>query len=324
MSSAGFRKQRGVALITAILMIALATVLAVQIGFKAYLNQRRALTLYSLDQGFQVALGGEALAAYGLMRDATDSPKTTDFTQNWAKPIKLPLDNGGEIVGQLEDVAGRFNLNNLADSENSNDPKTKARRDAYIAQFKRILQLADIEEAWADKIVDWIDSDNNPSFPDGAEDDVYSQQQPPYRTANQRITRVSELLALPEFGLERYRKLEPLVTALPPDARINLCTAPGIVLDSFSLQGQTQFSRDATFLAQQRKSGCFPDANALANGMTAAEGQRVKDVSIADVKSDYFLATVVVTIGTNEFTLYSLLKRGPAGVRAVTRSFGSP
>jgi hypothetical protein len=48
-------------------MVALATLLAVEIGFKAYLNQRRALTVFALDQGLEVALGAEAMAADILM-----------------------------------------------------------------------------------------------------------------------------------------------------------------------------------------------------------------------------------------------------------------
>jgi general secretion pathway protein K len=63
------RRQRGVALITAVLMVALATMLAVDVGFRGFLDQRRAGTLFALDQGFQVALGAEAWAADFLKKD---------------------------------------------------------------------------------------------------------------------------------------------------------------------------------------------------------------------------------------------------------------
>ena len=39
--------------------------------------------------------------------------------------------------------------------------------------------------------------------------------------------------------------------------------------------------------------------------------------------SSYFRATAWVTIGTTEFTLYSLLARSAGSVRPVLRSFGS-
>ena len=318
------RKQRGVALITAVLLVALATVLAVDIGFKGYLNQRRAATIFSLDQGYEVALGAEALAADVLM--STD-PKQTDLTQPWATPIEhLPIASGGEggeqsgeITGRIEDMAGRFNLNNLAPPD---DPSQAQKQRDYIEQFKRILDMAKLEPEWADKIVDWVDADTNPTFPDGAEDDVYSSQTPPYRTANRHITRVSELLALPNFGLERYRKLEPLVSALPPGTPINICTAPGIVLDSFSAT-QRQYSLDPEWLTKQRGSGCFPGIKVLASTLNAAEQTRINDPTIAAETSSYFRATVTVTIGSNDFTLYSLLKRDAGGVRPILRSFGT-
>jgi len=318
MKQAFYRRQRGVALIVAVLMVALATIIAVEIGFKAYLNQRRAMTIFALDQGFEVALGAEALAADILM---SSDLKRTDFTQRWATPIRnLPVD-GGEITGGLEDMSGRFNLNLLGESVSSSDAAQTKKQQGYIEQFKRILEMAQLEPEWADKIVDWIDADSIPTGFDGGEDDVYTNQTPPYHTANRRITRVSELLALPKFGLERYQKLEPLVSALPLDAVINVCTAPGIVLDSFSAT-QRQYSRDADWLLKQRANGCFPEKKVLSAALSADEQARVNEA--AAETSSYFRAAVVVTIGSNQFTLYSLLKRDAGGVRPITRSFGIP
>jgi general secretion pathway protein K len=303
-----------------VLMVALATMIAVGIGFKGYLQQRRAFTVFAMDQGFQVALGMEAGAAHLLM-ESVKNP-TTNTTQPWAQPIRnFAIDEYGEVSGDLEDMTGRFNLNLLAEPANPNDPAQKKKQQDTIEQFKRILTMAQLETEWADKIVDWIDADTNASGAYGAEDDVYTGQTPAYHTANRRITRVSEILALADFGYERYRKLEPLVTALPADALINVCTAPGIVLDSFSAT-QSQYGRDAEWLVKQRANGCFPDKKTLASALPADEQARVNELTAET--SSYFRATVVVTIGSNQFTLYSLLKRDAAGVRPITRSFGTP
>ncbi len=51
--------------------------------------------------------------------------------------------------------------------------------------------------------------------PDGAEDQVYTSQTPPYRTGNWPMMSPSELMNLPGFGADRYRKIAPYVTALP-------------------------------------------------------------------------------------------------------------
>ncbi len=337
-------KQRGVALITAILMVALATILAVKVGFDAYLDFRRASTVYAIDQSFEIALGAEAWAADFLSTDLNANKTQTHLAQTWAKPLPpIPID-GGEVSGQLEDMQGRFNLNNLlppSDDNAANAPNTPRspnfpnasnappaqtaaqQHQAYLEQFKRILELAQLESAWAERIVDWIDEDNVETFPDGAEDNLYNTQTPSYLAANMPITRVSELLALKDFGLERFRKLEPFVSALPPGTKINLCTAPGIVLDSFAYASKTQtYSLAPKVLEQQRGSGCWPDLAELSKFINSDE-QRHAQAS-AGTMSEHFLGTIVVTIGTNQFTLYSHLARNGSGqVRSQLRSFGS-
>jgi general secretion pathway protein K len=307
------RRERGVALITAVLMVALATILAVNVGFRGYLEQRRSMTLFALDQGYQVALGAEAWAADILRADKRDT-KTDHAAEVWATPIPpLPID-GGELEGRLEDMQGRFNLNSLLREDGKvNEPA--------VAQLERILEALDLEARWARFIVDWIDTDTDPGFPDGAEDGVYTGQAPPYRTANMPITRVSELLALPEFGLERYQRLAPYVAALPAGTPLNLCSASGIVIDALS-DGVESFSVDPDHLAEMRTDKCFPNLNDLraAVGQAAFDGMQER----LSEQSSYFGATVWVTIGTTQFTLYSLLHRSDAGlVRPILRSFGS-
>lgn len=321
MSPSTRKSQRGVALIMAVLMVALATILAVDIAFKGYLDQRRAMTTLSLDQAYQLALGAEAWAADTLALDFKDNPKTTYLAQRWATPLPpIPVDGGGEIQGQLEDEAGRFNLNNLAET----DAKKRA---GYVQQFKNLLALVELEPEWADKLVDWIDSDADTTYPDGGEDDAYSSEKHPYLTANVAITRTSELLALKGFGLQRFRKLEPFVSALPPGTPINLCTAPGAVLDSFG-SALRQYSLDAKFLARQRASACFPEPKDLQTALSTStedERNRVTDTKVAATTSQHFRARIVVTLGTSEFTLYSHLQRSMSGdsTAAVLRSFGT-
>ncbi len=232
-----YNRQRGVALIMAVLIVALATMLAASVSFKGYLDQRRSANAFALDQGFEVALGGEAWAADSLRRDKQQSSKTDDFTEEWATPIPpIPIDDG-QFEGQLEDMQGRFNLNSLVTLEGG---QFKFDQPA-VDRFERLLELLELETKWAKIIADWIDTDIQPNFPDGAEDPTYTGLTPPYRTANMPMTRASELLAITGFGLERYRKLEPFVTALPIGTSINLCTASPELLDAL-VAGRRQFT----------------------------------------------------------------------------------
>ena len=314
-------RQRGVALIMAVLIVALATMLAASVSFKGYLDQRRSGNAFALDQGFEVALGGEAWAADSLRRDKQQSSKTDDFTEEWATPIPpIPIDNG-QFEGQMEDMQGRFNLNSLVTLEGG---QLKFDQPA-IDRFERLLELLELETKWAKIIADWIDSDIQPNFPDGAEDPTYTGLSPPYRTANMPLTRASELLAITGFGLERYRKLEPFVTALPIGTSINLCTASPELLDAL-VAGRRQFTLARDDTMETRKQRCFPTKQDYESGLQPNEKTELVDGKVIDQTSSYFRSTIWVTIGTTQFTLYSLLYRsGNNGlVRPILRSHGTP
>lgn len=317
------RQQRGVALITAVLIVALATILAVDVGFKGYLDQRRTANTFALDQSFEVALGGEAWASDVLRRDKLQSQKTDDFTEEWATPIPpIPLEDlGGEFEGQLEDMQGRFNLNDLVKYDGSGQGIVDT--DA-VERLERMLEFLELEPKWAKIMADWIDSDNNPQFPDGAEDTVYTGLSPPYRTANMPITRTSELLALPEFGLERYKRLAPFVTALPAGTPINVCTASAELLDAI-VAGRREFTAARESMKQTRQQRCFPNKDEFEQALSADQKQKLNEAKAIDETSDYFLATIWVTLGTHRFTLYSLLYRtdGSNQVRPILRSYGT-
>jgi general secretion pathway protein K len=314
-------RQRGVALILAVLIVALATMLAASVSFKGYLDQRRSANTFAMDQGFEVALGGEAWAADSLRRDKQQSSKTDDFTEEWATPIPpIPIE-GGEFEGQLEDMQGRFNINSLVALEGGQLKEDKA----AVERFQRLLDLLQLEPKWATIIADWIDTDIQPGFPDGAEDPTYTGLTPPYRTANMPVTRASELLAIAGFGLERYRKLEPFVTALPIGTPINVCTASPEVLDSI-IGKNLEFTHSRENLTETRKQRCFPNKQDFESGLSADDKRMLEEGKVVDQTSSYFRSTIWVTIGTTQYTLYSLLYRGGNNglVRPILRSHGSP
>lgn len=319
------RKQRGVALIMAVLIVALATILAVNVASEGYMDQRRTGNMLVMDQAFQVALGGEALAAEALANDLQNSKVDTP-DETWAMPVNLPVEDYGEIQGKLEDMQGRFNLNNLLNTDGS-------RNQFAVQQFKRLLELLQIDVKWATIAVDWLDADNNPEFPDGAEDTVYTAQMPAYLAANMPVLRASALLAMVDasgqpFGLENYRKLEPYVTALPIGTSLNVCTAAGVVLDSLS-STLSQFNGGKT--TESRKNTCFPSMKdvdtAFNSDKTYTDFRKAAPNGLSESTS-YFQGNIVVSIGTAEFALYSVLYRsggqGSAKVQSILRSFGTP
>jgi general secretion pathway protein K len=308
------RAQRGIALLVAILLVALGTILAAAIAYENAMTFRRGAATYAFDQGLLVQQGAEALAAYGLRLAQKSDPQHTYASEGWAQPVgPFEVVPGVMLTASLEDLQGRFNLNSLVRQDGTPDP-------VEVTAFQQLLVLLGLEPKWAGYVVDWIDRDIVPSVPDGAEDSVYMGQTPPYRTPNRYITSASELLALPGFGRERYVALSPYVTALPYGVKLNICTAKGPVLDAFL--GHGDFSSDIDGLAKNRAtaSGCFPK---LSDYQAAADPATWKNISSKlQMTSSYFRLTSLITIGSTEFNLYSLLMQDPTGqVRPILRSY---
>jgi general secretion pathway protein K len=338
-------RQRGIALLVAIMLVALGTMIAAAIAYENAMTARRSTATFALDESVLVAEAAESLAAFGLREVWRSDKNHTYIGQGWDKPVG-PVEVVPDVMltASLEDLQGRFNLNNLVKTDGTPDQ-------VQVAAFEQLLVSLQIEPKWAGYVVDWIDPDIQPSNPEGAEDSVYLGQAPPYRTANMYITSTSELLALPGFGHDRYKKLEPFITALPYGTGLNLCTAPGVVLDAY-IPGRQEFGIDPEGLAKNRQAAgaCFPklsDYQAAGGGtgggapgqppgnqrtpLPGVNGGVNGGVGGGDSgggpsfveQSKYFKLTSYVTIGTAEFNLYSVLfQDGQAGeVRPILRSY---
>lgn len=308
------KRQRGVALLTALVLLALATMLATGIAFDSAMVARRSTATLGMEQALALSQGAEALAAYALKED---DRKQDDPSEAWAQPYG-PVEVVEEVglEAQMFDEQGKFNLNTLLDSNGTPDADS-------VLVFTRLLELLQIETDWASLMVDWLDADVLPQ-PAGGEDSLYASQAPPGRAANLPITSVSELEQLPGFGRERYLKLLPHVTALPPSARaVNLCTASGPVLDSmFALSEKNANNEEFSGmppeeLAKARTSGCFPRVATFA-------ANEPKFTDRVGETSSYFQLRTWVRIGSARFALYSLMYRdGSGSARPIVRTFGT-
>jgi general secretion pathway protein K len=299
-------RQRGTALITAILVVALATAIAAALTWDLFLDQRRAMGRIAVDRGLMYSLGAEAWAKQILRDDAQDN-STDHPNEPWATQIApLPIE-GGQIQGRIDDLNGRFNLNNLIDANGATDA-------VAVEGFRRLLMALDLDVRLADRMADWIDRDFEPNFPDGAEDSEYLSRSPPFRAANRPITSVSEVLMVyPELGYSNYLRLRPFVSALPRGTRININTAlPEVLLTASDELGP----REAEWIVIDRPQDGWESLEQL--------GQMIPQSARAQlgVSSDWFRLSVRVDVGTQRFTMYSLLHRGAGGtVTTVIRSF---
>ncbi len=302
------RHQNGVAVLTAMLVVTLGTLIAVNLMWNASLDQRRTGAALAGDQALLYLQGAEAWAGDILRQDQIES-QTDHLGEVWAVELApMPVD-GGLISGRIEDLQGRFNLNNLITPQGVEDPL--ARR-----QFERLLESLEIDPTLAGVVVDWLDADTETSFPGGGEDASYAGMDPPYRTPNTIISTPSELMANAGFDRDLYRAISPYVTALPPGTRLNVNTASVVLLASLS--DDIDVAR-ADALVQERGTADFPNIDQTFEGLVEADV-----LGRIDGVSRYFLLTGSIVLGTHQLTMYSLLERDNSGlVRAIFRSLGA-
>jgi len=199
-------RQRGVALITVLLVFALATVIAAEMLRRSQLSLRSVGNLLSSRQAYYYALGGEAYARQILAKDVLDGFGAIDTLQEpWARTKDQPpftIDNGNMKI-EIKDLQGRFNLNDVIDGNG-------IRSDSGFAQFQQLLSVLQLNPKYAAEWSDWLDTDQK-TAPNGAEDADY----PNYRTANRAESDISALRLLRSMQAEDYAKLAPHVAVLP-------------------------------------------------------------------------------------------------------------
>lgn len=308
------RRQYGVALITAMLMLALIGTLALTLSFNNVFDLRRTMTMIYHDEGTQAAYGAESWVAIILQEDAGESP-TDHLGEIWAQPFPtLPIESDtvkGAVTGELVDLQGRFNVNNLVDPGG-------VVNELALQQFQRLLVALEIDPRFAGLAADWLDLDEDAAFPDGAEDPIYSGMTPPYRTANHAIVSTTELMALEGMDKETFDRLAPFISALPGQTQLNINTAPGPVLQALD---ENLSASDVESMIAERADGGFTDVQNRFQAIVAPEV-----LATLTEASSFFQLKVVVQIATVRVTYYSLLYRDTGGagdVVSIMRSFGT-
>ena len=216
------KTQRGTAIITALLVV----LLAASVAAFLLVQQSHALTRTArATERAQAMLFAQPMLqwARAALFEFQKNSKSVDLTQRWAQPIGAQPIEGAVASGFFRDEAGRFNINNLINDDgkqNLND----------VAIFKQLLQNLALNTDLANALADWIDKDDETSFPGGAEDLSYLALLQPYRAANQRVVQIEELYSVKGFDSATLAKLKPFITALPGRSKININTAPQEVL----------------------------------------------------------------------------------------------
>lgn len=222
-------QHRGVALITALLIVAAAGIMSASIVYWHLASLSRTSNLLAVAQLREYQHGLDQWAISILRRDARET--SYDHSgEPWSAPIPPIVIPEGQLGGRLSDLNGRFNINALIRTDGQVD-------EVMLARLRRLLATLNLNPLLADAIADWVDEDSTPRR-DGAEDNVYLRRTPAYRAANQAMRHISELRSVAGVNDAVFAQLAPFVAALPQGTSINVNTAPNEVLmsldDAFS------------------------------------------------------------------------------------------
>jgi len=329
--------QRGAALVVALLVFALCTALIVAMKGEFDRFYQRAANMMQAEQAYAYLRGAEDLATMALLIDYdtdkdSEQPRD-DLGEIWAQPTTpYALDEGGWLVGSLEDLQGRFNLNSLV--ARLPQGQDKLRFTAAQAQFIRLLQALGepaVSEQEAilitESIGDWLDQDTTPTV-NGAEDDFYFSRVPAYRTANRPMASVSELRAVAYVTPEIYQAVQSWVAVWPQSsALLNIHTAPAMVLRSINTdQDLSPLSEaDGDSLVDYRENSGFTDVDDfLGNAVFGDKAEQMAGIkALLGQSSSYFLLQAEVEVADRNMRLYSVLERRKRRIIAVARASGS-
>jgi len=303
-------RQRGLALITVLLIFAIVSMLAVAMIDRQSTDVQRSGTMLALQQARSYVFGAEQAVKTGLYLDWKNDKEIDHLNEEWAQERTFPLSPGLARIS-IADAMGRFNLNSLSVAA-SNKATQKIR-------FTNLLNMLGLDIALADTLSRWLDETSQ-------DDDRYQSMEPPYKAAYQGCKHSSELLLLEGMDMVSFRKLEPYVACLPITAQLNVNTASAMVLASLdaglsladgeaivSARGDKGFKTVDDFWSLSQIEPFTRNNDNNGNTNTPVSDAPVTkarwDKTDFSVKSEYFEIFIRVELGDRIATGEAIIKR---------------
>jgi len=215
-----WRDQSGMALLLVLVVVALLSVVVIELSFSTLVDLRATETFRDRTQASYLARGGIEAARMVLQQDNNNFDHPQEF---WGRPLVNIPAGAGDVSIHCEDLTGRLNLNFIADSHGNPLPGYHR----FVTLCEEVLQL-DLEAAQelADSLVYWFNGDHGIKTPD---DSYYARQYPPYSRGGEKMTQLAELMLVKGFTRQRFKRLQPFVRVVGKEP-LNLNSAPLEVL----------------------------------------------------------------------------------------------
>jgi general secretion pathway protein K len=310
------KKQKGIALITILVMVALATILAATIAQRQKFTTENTAYLIRQNQSLWYAKSAETFFSALLEEDAENAADVDHLQENWAKPMPAFPVEDGYIIGQLRDESGKFNLNSLVNDSGQVNVAAKQ-------WFERILLNVGLPAELSQAVIDWQDADNEVMGPMGAEENYYRGLAHAYLPANAKFHSVEELKMVRGFEGEKYLQISAYVSAIPlSSVTVNINTAPALILASLGENIDVQ-AVEAELEKKQQSMEHFSNTDelwGLAPFVQINSETRTALQSLMGVKSSYFQAKIEVMLSERKRQFRTYLLREDKKVYVVSRS----
>ena len=320
------RQQRGIAILSVLVIAVLVVTLAAAIFARQSYAVRQTENFQSLERAWQYVLMMEQYAGLQLQLDAKDN-RYDALTDRWAQqlPTQTLNEESGAVVkftGKLEDLQARFNLNNLISQEGESRGQQNG---AAVEQLKPFVTDAGLPTGFVNAIVDWLDINTEPQGLEGAERDYYLSGNIAYLAADMPFADTSEVRLLrlemqdPETKNKALNHFLGTVTALPfKQTTINPNTASKQVLRALRLSD----SQISSILDKRKLKQAYKSKAEFVQDMAFTPDQNIALRDSFDVTSQYFRLTGEVQISRARVFVNSLLLRDAKGsVRVIMRQF---
>ena len=313
------RVQRGIALITILVMVALATILAATIVKHQRNTAEGTAYLMRQNQALLYAKSAEAFFSELLVDDAENAADVDHLQETWAKPMPAFPVEGGVVSGRLDDESGKFNLNGLIKSDGTVNEAAKL-------WFEKILVRVGLPAQLSEAVIDWQDENDEVSGPMGAESAYYGSLTQGYLAPNRPFYHVEQLKLVRGFEGHNYQLLAPYVSALSNhELKVNINTAPALLLASIDPKLDVAAIQNVQ-KQQQTNLKYFSNINELWEldpFNQVEEAQRVAVRDFLGVQSNYFKARVEVVLNERKRQFSSDLVRKEQAVYVTYRSMAS-
>lgn len=324
-------KQKGVALITVLLIVSLASIVATEMTARLQMQLQRSSNINLNQQAYWYAIAAEAYAKLVLIESFRSEPDKTTQEQLWAQGEQTSPVDGGQISGEISDMQGCFNLNSVltVSGSSSSGAGGVVKKTAEREALERLITSLEVDgvsafeaEYMVDALKDWLDKDSMISSSGGAEDDDYSGREFPYLAGNTYLASINELRVIEHFTVPVINALKQYACVIPDNgAKININT----LSEAKTLAALLNVSEDdaSDILGDVPSDGFKGVAEFFALSSLSSVQLTADQKKMFVVDSDYFKLKAMTQFNESFFAVQSIMKvNNNKDISVIHRSVG--